>query len=67
MIGAESEVDVSRGDVIVGADEDASRITLREIEADVCWMSDRALRPGARYLLKHTTTTTAAKVDAVIG
>ena len=62
----EDDVDVSRGDVIVGADEDASRITLREIEADVCWMSDRALKPGARYLLKHTTTTTAAKVDAVL-
>jgi sulfate adenylyltransferase subunit 1 (EFTu-like GTPase family) len=62
----EDDVDVSRGDVIVGADEDPSAITLREIEADVCWMSDRALRPGARYLLKHTTTTTVAKVDAVL-
>ncbi|MEV4421285.1 GTP-binding protein [Patulibacter sp. NPDC049589] len=62
----EDDVDVSRGDVIVGADEDPTGITLREIEADVCWMSDRPLKPGARYLLKHTTTTTAAKVDAVI-
>ena len=62
----EDDVDVSRGDVIVGADEDAEAITFRELEADVCWMSDRALRPGARYLLKHTTTTTVAKVDAVL-
>jgi sulfate adenylyltransferase large subunit len=62
----EDDVDVSRGDVLVGADEDPEAVTLRELEADVCWMSDRALRPGARYLLKHTTTTTAAKVDAVL-
>jgi sulfate adenylyltransferase subunit 1 (EFTu-like GTPase family) len=61
----EDDVDVSRGDVLVGADEDPEAVTMRELEADVCWMSDRALRPGARYLLKHTTTTTAAKVDAV--
>jgi sulfate adenylyltransferase large subunit len=62
----EDDVDVSRGDVLVGADEDPEAVTMRELEADVCWMSDRALRPGARYLLKHTTTTTAAKVDAVL-
>jgi sulfate adenylyltransferase large subunit len=62
----EDDVDVSRGDVLVGADEDAGALCRRELEADVCWMSDRPLRAGQRLLLKHTTTTTVAKVDAVL-
>ncbi|MGX6446868.1 sulfate adenylyltransferase subunit 1 [Patulibacter sp. S7RM1-6] len=62
----EDDVDVSRGDVLVGADDDTTALCRRELEADVCWMSDRPLRPGQRLLLKHTTTTTVAKVDAVV-
>jgi sulfate adenylyltransferase large subunit len=62
----EDDVDVSRGDVLVGADEDAAALCRREIEADVCWMSDRPLRAGQRLLVKHTTVTTVAKVDAVL-
>jgi sulfate adenylyltransferase large subunit len=62
----EDDVDVSRGDVLVGADEDAAALCRREVEADVCWMSDRPLRAGQRLLVKHTTVTTVAKVDAVL-
>ncbi len=62
----EDDVDVSRGDTIVGASDAESELVLREFEADVCWMSERALRPGARLLLKHTTTTTAARVEAIV-
>ena len=29
----------------------------------VCWMSDRPLRAGGRYRIKHTTRTALAKVD----
>jgi small GTP-binding protein len=62
----EDDVDVSRGDVLVGGDEDAAALCRREVEADVCWMSDRPLRAGQRLLVKHTTVTTVAKVDAVL-
>ncbi|WP_372791955.1 EF-Tu/IF-2/RF-3 family GTPase, partial [Paraconexibacter sp.] len=58
------ERDVSRGDMIVKASEDAVRVT-REFEADVCWMGEQPLRPGARFELKHTTSTVRAVVDAV--
>jgi sulfate adenylyltransferase subunit 1 (EFTu-like GTPase family) len=37
----------------------------REIEAMVCWMSDRPLRPGARYAIKHTSRNARAIVDSV--
>ena len=39
---------------------------VREFEADVCWFSDRALRPGSKYLLKHLTHTAEAIVDAIV-
>ncbi|MBJ7471361.1 MAG: sulfate adenylyltransferase, partial [Solirubrobacteraceae bacterium] len=60
----EDDVDVSRGDVLVAT---ASAPTpVRELEADICWMSDRPLVPGARLLLKTTTQSTAVKFDAFV-
>jgi bifunctional enzyme CysN/CysC len=59
----EDDVDVSRGDVIVHAGDQAS--VRRELVADVCWFSERPLRAGARYLLKHLTHTAEAVIDAI--
>ncbi|MGI8511997.1 MAG: elongation factor 1-alpha C-terminal domain-related protein, partial [Solirubrobacteraceae bacterium] len=56
----DAEIDVSRGDIIVGA-EDPPAVT-RQFEAIVCWMADAPLRERGRYLLKHTTRTTKAQV-----
>jgi sulfate adenylyltransferase large subunit len=54
------QLDVSRGDMIVEA-EDAP-IVARELEAMICWMSEQPLRPAARYVIKHTTRTAKAVV-----
>jgi bifunctional enzyme CysN/CysC len=58
------DVDASRGDVLVSAD--GAPEPVKEFEADVCWFSDRALRPGSKYLLKHLTHTAEAIVDAIV-
>jgi sulfate adenylyltransferase large subunit len=55
------EIDISRGETICRPDEEPT--VARELEADVCWMTDAPLRPGARYLLKQTTSTVTAIVD----
>jgi sulfate adenylyltransferase large subunit len=61
------DVDVSRGDVLVKAEDHVAGVPLvREFEADVCWFADRPLRPGARYLLKHLTHTAEAIVDEIL-
>jgi len=61
------DLDVSRGDVLVGVDHDEHEVqVLRELEADVCWMSETPLRAGARLLIKHLTTTTQARVEALL-
>jgi bifunctional enzyme CysN/CysC len=61
------DVDVSRGDVLVRVDPaHPAPEPARELEADICWFSDRPLRPGARYLLKHLTQTVDAVVDQLL-
>ncbi len=57
------ELDVSRGDMIVGADD--GPMVARELEATVCWMSESPLRPGGRYAIKHTTKSARAVVDVL--
>jgi sulfate adenylyltransferase large subunit len=54
------EIDVSRGDMIVEA-EDAP-VVARELEAMVCWMSEQPMRPDGRYAIKHTTRTARAVI-----
>jgi sulfate adenylyltransferase large subunit len=55
------ELDVSRGDMIVEADDPP--VTARELEAIVCWMSEQPLRPGGRYVIKHTTRNAKAVIQ----
>jgi len=53
IVRLEDDVDISRGDMIcrTGNHPEASQ----DIEAMVCWMTDRPLAPGAKYAIKHTT------------
>jgi bifunctional enzyme CysN/CysC/sulfate adenylyltransferase subunit 1 len=55
------ELDISRGETISRA-EQAPTVS-RELEADVCWMTDQPLRRGGRYIVKHTTREVTAIVD----
>ena len=57
------ELDVGRGDMIAAASEPPA--AARELDATVCWLGDAPARPGATYLLKHTTRTVRAKLDAI--
>jgi bifunctional enzyme CysN/CysC len=57
----QDEIDISRGEMICRPDEAPEPV--RQLEADVCWMTDQPLRPGARYQLKHTTRFASAVID----
>ena len=56
-------IDVARGDML--ADPDAPPAVARELEATVCWMSERPVQPGARLAIKHTTRWARAILDSV--
>jgi sulfate adenylyltransferase large subunit len=59
------ELDVGRGDLIAHA-QDAPE-PRRELHAEVCWLGDTPVAPGARLALKHTTRTVRARLDAIEG
>jgi sulfate adenylyltransferase large subunit len=59
----DDELDVSRGSLV--CHPEGSPAVARELGADVCWMAEAPLMPGARYLLKHTTQTVTAIVEAI--
>jgi len=57
------EIDVSRGDLLVGAGERPNRA--HDVDAMVVWMSDAELMPGRQYLLQTTNGTSNASVTAI--
>ncbi len=57
------DLDIGRGAVLVHADQP---VTVSDrIEVDLCWMDEKAGRPGQRVLLKQGTRTLAARIEAV--
>ena len=59
------DLDVSRGDMIAAAADPPP--VRRELEATLCWFNENeALKAGETYLLKHTTRTVKARVEAVV-
>jgi len=57
------EIDCSRGDLIVSANEPPEPVT--RITANLVWMSDEKLVPHRSYWLKVGTQTVSASVDVV--
>jgi bifunctional enzyme CysN/CysC len=57
------EVDVSRGDMIVRA-EDPPAVS-RELDAMICWMSEAPLTEHGRYTIKHTTRSARAVIESI--
>ncbi len=49
----DDDIDVSRGDMIVG--ENKAPEVGREIEMMICWLSEHPMQLGGKYALKHTT------------
>ena len=56
----EDDIDVSRGDMIVGLDNLPGRSS--ELQARLCWMNPKPLTAGRKFFLKHTTQTVQASV-----
>ncbi|HEV3403360.1 MAG TPA: GTP-binding protein [Gaiellaceae bacterium] len=63
-IQLEDDLDVGRGDMLV--DPERAPEVVRELEATVCWMSERPLKPRSRLLVKHTTRTVPAIADELL-
>jgi bifunctional enzyme CysN/CysC len=58
------DVDVSRGNML--ADPARPPVVAGEVEARVCWMSERPLEPRAKIGVKHTTRTVRGLVEELV-
>jgi len=61
----EHDVDISRGDMIVGLEQLPGMGS--ELHARVCWLHIRPLQAGKKYFLKHGTQTVQCVVSQVEG
>ena len=59
----EDDLDVSRGDLICRPHNHPQ--PTREIDATICWMAEKPLRPGARLGIKHTTRSGRVILDDI--
>ncbi|MEM7379560.1 MAG: GTP-binding protein [Bacteroidota bacterium] len=59
----EDEINITRGDMLVKTDE-LPRVE-KEINAIVCWMDNKQLRPGTKYIVQHNTNSVLSKIDAI--
>lgn len=64
VVQLEDDIDISRGDTLVHA-QDYSPAVTQDLEADLCWMHERDLRVGDRYLLRHNSSTVRAVVKEI--
>ncbi|MEE2631869.1 MAG: adenylyl-sulfate kinase, partial [Actinomycetota bacterium] len=57
------EIDVSRGDLLVGVDQAPTRA--HEVDAMLVWMATEEMEPGRRYLLQSANGISNAAVTAI--
>jgi sulfate adenylyltransferase subunit 1 len=60
----EDEIDISRGDMIVRADE-APVEPVKQLSATLCWLSETPLDPRRKYVIRHTTRETKAMLAGI--
>ena len=59
VIRLDSDIDISRGDIIAATD--APPAPIRDLTATVCWLTERELSAGARVLFQHGTSITSRR------
>ena len=57
-------IDISRGDMIVPADQKPR--TGQEIELMVCWLNEKPMALGGRYVIRHTTSELRGIIQEVV-
>jgi len=60
----EDDIDLSRGDMLVR--ENNQPDSTQDLDVRVCWLSDRPMRPGAKFELRHTSREVKAVVKEVV-
>lgn len=59
-----TDIDISRGDMIVSSMATQPAVS-QDVTLMVCWLSEKPLQVGAKYLVRHTTTGVKAIVKSI--
>jgi sulfate adenylyltransferase subunit 1 len=59
----EEHRDISRGDMLTASDAPAT--LLKNVQADVCWLSEEPMDMRRKYWIKHTTKQTSARITKI--
>ncbi|MDG1357816.1 MAG: sulfate adenylyltransferase subunit CysN [Akkermansiaceae bacterium] len=62
-ITLEDEIDISRGDMIVKTNNPPE--VSQDIDAMICWFSDKPMTPRGKYILRHTSREVKAIIKEV--
>jgi len=60
----EDEIDVSRGDVMVG-NEQVSATVADKFKAHIVWMAEQAMTPGKQYVIKLATRSVSGSIATI--
>jgi sulfate adenylyltransferase large subunit len=60
----EDEIDISRGDMIIGTDT-STAIVADKFNATIVWMAEQAMTPGRQYTIKLATRSVSGSVSAI--
>ncbi|MGZ8225701.1 MAG: sulfate adenylyltransferase subunit CysN [Methylococcaceae bacterium] len=60
----EDEIDISRGDMIIGKEELATTVA-DKFKAHIVWMTEKALTPGRQYTIKLATRSVSGSISMI--
>jgi bifunctional enzyme CysN/CysC len=60
----EDEIDISRGDMLIGAEKTAPTVS-DKFKATIVWMAENALTPGRQYTIKLATRSVSGSVAMI--
>ncbi|HEY8220242.1 MAG TPA: sulfate adenylyltransferase subunit CysN [Methylobacter sp.] len=60
----EDEIDISRGDMIVGAEQSPATVS-DKFKATIVWMAENALAPGKQYTIKLATRSVSGSIAMI--
>jgi len=60
----EDEIDISRGDTIVGTEQTPATVS-DKFKATIVWMAENALAPGRQYIIKLATRSVSGSVSMI--
>ncbi len=57
----EDEIDISRGDMLIGTEQQPATVA-DKFKATIVWMTEKALTPGRQYTLKLATRSVSGSI-----